>query len=141
MQLACIQSTNRPLGLNEEFTSIESVRLIPDTLQFVCTHTERGLTLVVQLEDAHASLRRGAVEDGQRVGGTADHLTFDQQRLVGQDQQGPPVVHAPDRQLLALRQVHILHLNTHIPSSLISPFLEPVILQILQLEIRQNGCN
>lgn len=72
-----------------------------------------ALTLIVQLEHAHASLRRGAVEDGQSVGGTADHLTFHQQSVIGQDEQGASFVCAPDGQLLALRQVHTLHLKTH----------------------------
>lgn len=76
-----------------------------------------GLTLIVQLEDAHASLQCRAVVDGQSVGGTADHLTLDQQRVVGEDQQGAAFVRAPDGQLLALREVHTLHLNTREDSS------------------------
>lgn len=76
-------------------------------------HTEIcGLTLIVQLEDAHAAVRHGAVVDRQSVGGAADHLTLHQQRVIGQHQQGATFVRAPDGQLLALRQVHTLHLNT-----------------------------
>ena len=71
-----------------------------------------GLTLIVQLEDAHAAIRHGAVVDRQSVGGAADHLTLHQQRVIGQDQQGATFICAPDGQLLALRQVHALHLNT-----------------------------
>lgn len=70
-----------------------------------------SLTLVVQLEDARAGLRRRAVVDGQGVGGAADHLTLHQQRVIGQDQQGAALVGAPDGQLLAVREVHALHLQ------------------------------
>lgn len=70
------------------------------------------LTLVVELEDAYVALWRGAVVDGQSVGGTADHLTFDQQRVIGQDHQGSLFVCTPDRQQLTLWQVHALNLNT-----------------------------
>ncbi|TNN31486.1 hypothetical protein EYF80_058362 [Liparis tanakae] len=58
-----------------------------------------------------AGLRRRAVPDRQRVGGRADHLTLHQQRVVGQHQQGAARIHAADGQLLALRQVHALHLQ------------------------------
>lgn len=61
-----------------------------------------GLTLVVQLEDANDSLWRGAVVDRQSVGGTADHLTFNQQSVIGQDHQGPVFICTPDRQLLTV---------------------------------------
>lgn len=71
-----------------------------------------ALTLIVQLEDAHAPLRRGAVVDGQRVGGTADHLSFHQQRVIGQDQQGASLICASDGQLFTLREIHTLHLST-----------------------------
>lgn len=64
----------------------------------------------MQLEDAHASIWCGAVVDRQRVGGTANHLAFNQQGLVSQNQQGSSLTNTPDRQLLALRQVHTLHL-------------------------------
>ena len=67
----------------------------------VCVDTSE-LTLIVQLEDAHASLWCGAVEHGQSVGGAADHLTFDQQGVIGQDQQGASFIRTPDGQLLAL---------------------------------------
>ncbi|XP_034752905.1 seizure 6-like protein [Etheostoma cragini] len=66
----------------------------------------------VQLEDAHAQVRCRPVVDGQGVGGTADHLTLHQQRVIGQDQHGASFIGTPDGQLLALRQVHTLHLNT-----------------------------
>lgn len=61
-----------------------------------------GLTLVVQLEDAHVALWRGAVVDGQSVGGTADHLTFNQQCVIGQDHQGTLFICTPDGQQLTL---------------------------------------
>lgn len=77
----------------------------------MCTYTS-VLTLIVQLEDAHASLRSGAVVDGQSVGGTTDHLTFNQECVISQDQQGTPFICPPDRQLLAIREVHTLHLHT-----------------------------
>lgn len=72
----------------------------------------RRLTLVVQLEQARAPVRRRAVVNGQRVGGAADHLTLHQQRVIGQNQRGTPLVHASDGQLLAVGQVHALHLET-----------------------------
>lgn len=71
-----------------------------------------GLTLVMQLKDAHVALWWGAVVDGQSVGGTADHLTFHQQGVIGQDHQGALFVCTPDGQQLTLWQVHTLHLNT-----------------------------
>lgn len=78
----------------------------------LCAYAAWRLTLVVQLEEAQAPLWCRAVVDRQRVGGTADHLTFHQQRVVGQNQRGALIVHAPDGQLLAVRQVHVLHLGT-----------------------------
>lgn len=72
----------------------------------------RRLTLVVELEDAYVALWCGAVVDGQSVGGTADHLTFDQQRVIGQDHQGSLFICTPDRQQLTIWQVHALNLNT-----------------------------
>lgn len=61
-----------------------------------------GLTLVVQLEDANDSLWRGAVVDRQSVGGAADHLTLNQQSVIGQDHQGTTFICTPDGQLLAV---------------------------------------
>ena len=65
---------------------------------------QRGytLTLVVQLEEAHAALRGRAVVDGQLIGRAADHLTLHQQRVIGQNQQGAALVCSADRQQLTL---------------------------------------
>lgn len=81
-------------------------------MHWFCAFVYIALTLIVQLEDAHAPLRRGAIVDGQRVGGTADHLSFHQQRVIGQDQQGASLICASDRQLFTLREIHTLHLST-----------------------------
>lgn len=70
-----------------------------------CTNVHirvHGPTLVVQLEDAHVALWRGAVVDRQSVGGTADHLTLHQQCVIGQDHQGPLFICTPDGQQLTL---------------------------------------
>lgn len=56
----------------------------------------------MQLEDAHVALWRGVVVDGQSVGGTADHLTFNQQGVIGQDHQGTLLIRTPDGQQLPL---------------------------------------
>lgn len=62
-------------------------------LYFVCTST---LTLVVQLEDTHAPLGCGAIVDRHSVGRTADHLPFNEERVIGQYQQGASLVCASD---------------------------------------------
>lgn len=65
------------------------------------TQTQK-LTLVVQLEDAQTSLWSRPVVDRQRVGGAADHLTFHQQCVIGQNQRRALLVQASDGQLLAV---------------------------------------
>ncbi len=65
----------------------------------------------MQLKHADSSLWRRAVEHRQRVGRTADHLTFHQKRLIGQHQQGPAFIHPSDWQLLAFWQVDTFDLQ------------------------------
>lgn len=65
----------------------------------------------MQLEHADSSLWRRAVEHGQRVGWTADHLTFHQKRLIGQYEQGSAFIYTSDWQLLALWQVDTFDLQ------------------------------
>lgn len=71
------------------------------------------LTLIVQLEDTHASLQSRAVVDRESVSGTADHLTFNKQCMVGQDQQRTVFINTCDRQLFSIWKVHALHLETN----------------------------
>lgn len=66
----------------------------------------------MQLKETQASFRCGTVVDRQSVGRTADHLSFNQQRVIGQDQQSASLVCASDWQLFALGEIHALHLWT-----------------------------
>lgn len=70
-----------------------------------------GLTLVVQLEGPKAVVLEGAEVHRDGVGGAADHLALDQERVVGQDGQGG-AVYPSDGEQLPLGQIHALHLGT-----------------------------
>ena len=65
----------------------------------------------MQLEGPEAIVLEGAEVHGDGVGGAADHLAFDQERVVGQDGQGG-AIHPSDGEQLPLGQVHALHLGT-----------------------------
>lgn len=65
----------------------------------------------MQLKHADSSLWRWTVEHGQRVGWTADHLTFHQKRLIGQYEQGSAFIYPSDWQLLSLWQVDTFDLR------------------------------
>lgn len=69
-----------------------------------------SLTLVVQLEGPEAVVLESAEVHGDGVGGAADHLALDQERVVGQDGQGG-AIHPSDGKQLPLGQVHALHLG------------------------------